>query len=154
MAKTIELSRILTALDKKDRNFYDSLDDEEKKSFSPYLILKYASAIQGNADFYEYYLHATNMRVNKNFFEVQKDKKFAWLLLTTVSPGLGVQRHEWVNTKKKEGSDNKVVKFLRNIYPDAKESDIQTLKQILKRSDLDDLARQHGLNDSEIKSLF
>lgn len=140
------------ALDRKDRVFYDSLTDEEKKKFSPYLMLRYSASVEGSADMQAWYLMATNERINKNFFEISttNHKKLQWLMCTTVSPGLGNQRHYWLGTKKSD-KDNKSIKFLTALYPELKPDDIELLAELNGKSDLKHLAREHGWADERIK---
>lgn len=140
------------ALDRKDKNFYDSLTDEEKKKFSPYLMLRYSASVEGSPDMQAWYLMATNERVNKHFFDISasKHKKFQWLMCTTVSPGLGNQRHYWLPTKKAE-KDNKAIRFLTELYPTAKSDEIELLAELNSKQDLKDLAREHGWDDKRIK---
>lgn len=155
MSDKLTLNAELKALDYKDRNFYDSLDDEERKKFSPYLMLRYSASVEGSADMQAWYLMATNERVNKDFFDIStsQHKKLQWLMCTTVSPGLGQQRHYWLPAKKSE-KDNKAIKFLTEMYPLAKPDEIELLAQINSKQDLRDLARNHGWDDNRIKSML
>lgn len=153
MSDKLTLQSELAALNRKDREFYDSLSDEEKKKFSPYLMLRYGSSVEGSADLQAWYLMSTNERVNKNFFDIStsKHKKFQWLMCTTISPGMGNQRHYWLAPKKAE-RDNKAVKFLTELYPELKPDDIELLARLNSKEDLRNLARQHGWDDRRIKS--
>lgn len=141
------------ALDRKDRDFYDSLTEEEKKKFSPYLMLRYSACVEGTSDMQAWYLMATNERVNKNFFEIStsQHKKLQWLMCTTVSPALGNQRHYWLPAKKAE-KDNKAIKFLTALYPELKPDDIELLAELNGKDDLKDMARQYGWDDRKIKA--
>lgn len=141
------------ALDRKDKNFYDSLTDEEKKKFSPYLMLRYSASVDASPDMQAWYLMVTNERVNKHFFEVSttQHKKLQWLMCTTVSPGLGGQRHYWLGTKKSE-KDNKAIRFLTELYPTAKPDEIELLAELNSKQDLKDLARELGWDEKRIKA--
>lgn len=143
----------MTAFDRKNRGFYDSLDDQEKKKFSPFLMIRYGATVTGNADMQAYYLMSTNERLNKNFFDVNtaQHKKLQWLLATTVSPGLGNQYHQWIASKKKE-NNNKAAKFFREQYPHLKEDDIKLLTDINDKDDLKRMAKELGWDDKRIKS--
>lgn len=149
----LNLRNELSALDRKDRGFYDSLSEEEKKKFSPYLMLRYSASVEGSADMQAWHLMATNERVNKHFFDISttQHKKFQWLMCTTVSPGLGSQRHYWLPTKK-TNTNNRAIKFLTEIYPAAKADEIELLAQINSTEDLRNLAREYGWDDRRIKS--
>lgn len=141
----------MAAYDRKDRDYYDKFTDEQRKSFSTYLMLKYGANVSGSADMQAYYLMATNERVNKNFFDLGKHPKLQWLACTSVSPGMGNQFHYWLKAKKKEG-DNKSQKFLAKLYPNMKSDEIDLLAKINDKRDLADLARSLGYDDKSIKS--
>jgi hypothetical protein len=141
----------MAAYDRKDRSYYDKFTDEQRKSFSTYLMLKYGANVSGNADMQAYYLMAANERVNKHFFELNKHTKLQWLCCTSVSPAMGNQFHYWLKGKKKEG-DNKSQKFLAKLYPNMKSDEIDLLAKINDKRDLADLARKLGYDDKSIKS--
>lgn len=141
----------MAAFDRKDRDYYDKFTDEEKKKFSTYLMLRYGASVAGSSDLQAYYLMATNERVNKNFFDLNKHPKLQWLLCTSVSPAMGKQHHYWQGTKKKEGN-NKAQKFLAKLYPTLKQDEIDLLAQINDKRDIERLARELGLDDKTIKA--
>ena len=51
---------IMSAADKKDYNFYDRLTNDQKKQFSPYLLMRWFSTVEGITDISKYYTIATN----------------------------------------------------------------------------------------------
>jgi hypothetical protein len=140
--------------DNKNREFYDSLSDEEKKKFSTYMILKWGANVNGSAEYQEWYLRATNERVNKNFFDLGKHPKLQWLTLTTVSPGLGAQAHYWISGQKKyaDPDTNKKIKFIENQYPNLSTAELELMAAINSMDNLRELARQLGWDDIKIKS--
>lgn len=139
--------------DIKNRNFYDDLSAEEKKKFSLFTMIRWGALIEGEADMQAYYLISTNEKLNKHFFDINgtEHKKLQWLLATTVSPGLGRQRHNWLAAGKKEAGDNKTAKFLREIYPHIKDDELDLLRRINSKDDLKHLAEQHGWGKDRIK---
>ena len=140
----------MAAYDRKDRAYYDKFTDEQRKNFSTYLMLKYGANVSGSVDLQAYYLMATNERVNKHFFEINRHTKLQWLCCTTVSPQMGNQFHYWLKAKKKEG-DNKSQKFLAKLYPNMKSDEIDLLAKINSKRDLADLAKSIGWEDKDIK---
>jgi len=142
----------MAQLDTKNRGFYDELTEEERKKFATYLMLRYAASVEGGADLQEWYLRATNERVNLNFFDLGKHPKLQWLLCTTVSPDMGRQRHYWQASKKKEGAGNsKSIKFLTKLYPYMKQDEIELLAELNDVKELKALAKSMGMPDNEIK---
>lgn len=142
----------MAQLDAKNRDFFDNLSPEEQKKFSPFLMIRWGSAVKGSAELQEYYLRRTNDELNKNFFDISttEHKKFQWLMATTISPGMGKQYHEWIAPRKKN-SNNKALKFFRELYPHLKESDLELLVQLNTKDDIKQLARNHGWDDKRIK---
>jgi hypothetical protein len=153
MTDKLNIGYEMAMFDTKNREFFDDLSPEEQKKFSPFLMIRWGSVVEGNSDLQAYYLMSVNERLNKNFFDVStsQHKKLQWLLATTVSPGMGRQRHNWLAGKKKE-SNNKALKFFREIYPHLKEDDIELLGRLNSKDDIKQLARAHGWDDRRIKA--
>jgi hypothetical protein len=148
----LSINNEMAQLDTKNRGFYDELTEEERKKFATYLMLRYAASVEGNTDLQEWYLRATNERVNLNFFDLGKHPKLQWLLCTTVSPDMGRQRHYWQASKKKEGTGNsKSIKFLTKLYPCMKQDEIELLAELNDVKELKALAKSMGMPDNEIK---
>lgn len=140
----------MKGFDRKDRDYYDKLTDEQRKKFSTYLMLRWGSTVTGSSDLQAYYLISTNENVNKNFFELGKHPKLQWLMCTTVSPDMGYQNHYWLSAKKR-GGNNKVYKFLEKMYPDMKSDELDTLVLINDIKDIKLFAKEMGMTDKEIK---
>jgi hypothetical protein len=138
--------------DSKNRMFYRELTDEERKKFSNYLMIRWGSSVQGSTELQQYYLMACNENFNRHFFDLARHPELQWLLATTVSPGMGTFRHDWIKQKKREGSSSKAVKFLKQIYTTYSEDELELLAKINTTEDLKQLARKHGWDDRRIKS--
>lgn len=152
MTDKLNIANEMRAFDSKDRVFYQELTDEERKKFSTFLMIRWGSAVQGSTELQQYYLLACNENLNKHFFELSRHPELQWLLATTVSPGMGTFRHDWIKQKKRESTNNRAVKFLRQIYPAYSEDELELLAQINDTADLKKLAREHGWDDKRIKS--
>ena len=134
----------MRCFDEKDRDFYDSLTDEERKKFSNYLMIRWGSSVHGSRELQEFYVVATNERLNKHFYAVNRHPKLQWLMATSVSPGMGVHRHQWIAPKKKESGSSEVKKTLMQLYPTMKMSDIETLAAVTDPKELKDYLRHMG----------
>lgn len=152
MTDKLNIANEMRAFDSKDRKFYSDLTDEERKKFSNYLMIRWGSAVQGDGDLQAYYLMSCNENLNKHFFDIARHPELQWLCATTVSPGMGNFRHDWIKQKKREGSNNKSIKFLRQIYPNYNADELDLLAKINTTDDLKQLARSHGWDDKRIKS--
>jgi len=147
----LSINNEMAQLDTKNRAFYDELNEEERKKFATYLMLRYSASVEGGPDIQEWYLRVTNERVNANFFDLGKHPKLQWLLCTTVSPDMGRQRHYWQASKKKEGSNSKALKFLTKLYPHLRTDELELLTELNDTKELKALAKTMGMSDSEIK---
>ena len=152
MSDKLNIANEMRAFDSKDRRFYADLTDEERKKFSTFLMIRWGSSVQGSKELQQYYLLSCNENLNKHFFDLSRHPELQWLSATTVSPGMGNFRHEWIKQKKREGSNSRAIKFLRQIYPERKEDELELLAQINDTADLKQLAREHGWDDKRIKS--
>lgn len=154
MSNKLSLNYQLTELDRKNKNFYDNLSEEEKKKCSNYMMLKYCANVDGDLTLQTWYLFACNERVNKYFFDINDHPNLQWLTCTTASPGLGRQNHYWLSPKKKDGFNDKIVNFLSKLYPHMKQSDVEMLAQINTENSVKELAKSMGVSLSEIKKMF
>jgi hypothetical protein len=134
----------MRCFDEKDRDFYDSLTDEERKKFSNYLMIRWGSAVHGSRELQEFYVVATNERLNKHFYAVNRHPRLQWLMATSVSPGMGVHRHQWIAPKKKESGSSEVKKTLMQLYPTMKMSDIETLAAITDAKEIKEHLKNMG----------
>jgi hypothetical protein len=156
MVDKLDIGNEMLQFDKKNRDFYDSLTEEEQRKFNPYLMIRWGAMVEGSRDLQEYYLLSANDKLNKNYFDISSTnhKKLLWLLATTVSPGMGKQRHNWLSASKKDSSNNKTEKFLRELYPTAKNDEIQLMARLNDKKELKQLARDHGYTDEQIKKFL
>lgn len=144
MSDKLNIANEMRVFDQKDRTFYDNLTDEERKKFSTYLMIRWGSSVQGSRDLQEFYVIATNERLNKHFFNIGKHPKLQWLLATTVSPDLGAFRHQWIAPKKKEPGAGSLKKQLAELFPHYKDDEIELLSAITNKKELDAYIKQHG----------
>lgn len=149
----------LRAMDKKDRGFYDSLNEQEKKGFAPFVMVRWASSVSHSmAEMDEWWLKATNQRFNTNLLYLNsnttKHPKLQWLMATTTSPGMGAMRHQWIGYKKKEKVNNKTKNFLISQYPGLSDKEIALLMEIITNKELKKYAKDLGLDDKQIKQIL
>lgn len=144
MSDKLNIANEMAQFDRKNRRFYDDLTDEERKKFSNYLMIRWGSAVQGSRDLQEFYLIACNERFNKHFFAINRHPRLQWLCATTVSPGLGTHRHQWIAPKKKEAGTSGIKKQLMDLFPNCKEDEIEVMAAINNKKDLDQYLKDLG----------
>ena len=144
MSDKLSINNEMAQFDRKDRKFYDSLTTDEKKKFSNFLMIRYGSSVQGSRDLQEFYLIATNERLNKHFFAINRHPKLQWLSATTVSPDMGPQRHQWIAPKKKEPGASGIRKQLAELYPHLKDDELELMAEINTKKDIDAYLKASG----------
>jgi hypothetical protein len=146
MTDPLDIRNEMAQFDRKNREFYDSLTEEQKRKFSPYLMIRWGSSVQGSKDLQEFYLISTNQRLNKHFFSIStaQHKKLQWLLSSTVSPDMGTQRHQWIAPRKKEPGAGTMRKQLSELFPHLKDDEINLLAQITTKQEIDQYLKDLG----------
>jgi len=140
----LSIQNEMMCFDRKDRDFYSSLTDEERKKFSNYLMIRWGSSIQGSAEMQHYYLQSSNHYVNKHFFAINRHPKLQWLCASAVSPGLGTQRHQWIAPKKKEAGASGIRKQIAELFPHLKDDEVELRSKINTKKDIDAYLKQLG----------
>jgi hypothetical protein len=140
----LSIQNEMAEFDRKNRAFYNELTDEERKKFSNYLMIRWGSSVQGSRELQEFYLIATNERLNKHFFDINRHPKLQWLCATTVSPGLGTQRHQWIAPKKREAGATGIRKQLAELYPHLRDDELALMAKINTKRDIDAYLKASG----------
>lgn len=146
----LDIKRELKSVDLKDYNFYENLTPEEKKSFSPYVLMRYVSNVQGDREIQEWFLETTNELVNKNHWELSKNHKgLLWKLFAASGAGV-VCFHPYLAAGKKEKA-NKIEKLLAEIYPAWKMGDVKLLASLMTKEDKEELFDKMGFDKKQRK---
>ena len=143
--KFFELRNGLKAVDFRNKDYYDRIDDHERSLYSPFMLMRYASSVSSKDQFYvEHYVEMINECVNKHLFTLSgKHKKLCWIL-TSMCGALQQQFHPWIKPMKRV--QNKTLKQLLTIYPNMKESDLETLDKIITDKEFEELLEEHGID--------
>jgi hypothetical protein len=146
----LDIKRELSAVDLKKYNFYDSLTDEEKKAFSPYVLMRYVSNVEGDRDIQEWFLEMTNELVNKDHWTLSKNHKaLLWKLFAGTGAGVKCY-HPYLKAGTKEKAV-KIEKLLAELYPAMKMSDIKLMAKMMDKADKDELFDKMGLDKKQRK---
>jgi hypothetical protein len=144
MSDKLNIANEMRMFDRKVRSFYNDLTAEEKKKFSNYLMIRWGSSVDGSRELQEFYVIATNERLNKHFFDLSRHPKLQWLLATTVSPDIGTPRHPWIAPRKKEAGLSAKRKALMEIFPHYKDDEIDVMAEITTQKEIDAYNREAG----------
>lgn len=146
----LDIKRELNAVDTKNYGFYDNLTAEEKKAFSPYILMRYTASVQGDRDIQEWFLETTNEMVNKNYSDISKDHKaLQWKLFAATGAGVNCY-HPYLGAGKKEKA-NKIEKLLCELNPSMKMSDIKIWASMMDKKDKEELFEKMGFDKKQRK---
>jgi hypothetical protein len=151
MSDKLNIANEMRVFDRKDRTFYDNLTEEERKKFSNYLMIRWGSSVEGSRELQEFYVVATNERLNKHFFDIGRHPKLQWLSLVACSYGKGeTYFHEWIPLKKEK---NKKEEFLAELFPNMKRADVETLAAITTDSEIKEYCQGLGWDKKQINAI-
>lgn len=146
----LDIKRELNAVDRRDYDFYANLSDDEKKAFSPYILMRYTSNVNENADIQEWFVRLTNEYVNKNHWNLSKNhRELLWKLFAATGIGTSMY-HPYLAAGKKEKT-NKIEKLLAELHPSYKLSDVKLLASMMTDKDREELFDSLGFDRAQRK---
>jgi hypothetical protein len=133
MAK-LDIGRELSAVDRRNFDFYDKLSADEQKEFSPFVLMRYISDAEADYEYRELYLERCNEFVNKDHWVLSKNHKaLLWKLCAAV--GLGVSlRHTYLKAPSKLKAE-KFEKLLAEQHPAMKMSEIKLWASLMTKEE-------------------
>ena len=146
----LDIKRELEAVDKRNHSFYDNLSEDEKKAFSPFILMRYTSNVQSDREIQEWFVEMTNELVNKDHWTLSKNHKaLLWKLFA--STGIGTKcYHPYLAAGKKE-KVNKIEKLIAELNPTMKLSEVKMLAKMMDKSDIDELFDKMGFDKKQRK---
>ncbi len=150
MAAKLDIGRELKGVNDRNHDFYKNLTDEEKKAFSPYILMRYVSNPQVDTETYEFVLERVNDLVNINHWTLSKGHKpLLWQLFASCGVGMPV-KYTYLKASSKEKA-NKIEKLLEEIYPAMKLEEIKILASMMTKEDKDELFDKMGFDKKQRK---
>jgi hypothetical protein len=146
----LDIKKELAAVDLKKYDFYSNLSDEEKKSFSPYVLMRFVSNVNGDPDLQEWFLEMTNETVNKHHWVLSKNhKNLLWKLFAATGVGITAQ-HPYIAASKKE-KISKIEKLIAEINPTMKLNEVKILASMMTKEDINQLFDDLGFDKKKRK---
>lgn len=146
----LDIKRELNAVDLKNYDFYDKLHDDEKKVFSPYILMRYVSNVQGDRDIQEWFVEMTNEHINKDHWTLSKlHKPLLWKLFAATGVGMTAY-HPYLAAGKKEKA-NKIEKLLAELNPTMKMAEIKMMGRMMNKTDIENLFNDLGFDKKQRK---
>ena len=148
----LKLDSVLQALDRQDLDYYSNLTDEEKKAYSPFILMRYMASAGPQSQQAPYAVIAINELVNKSLFELGKHPELQHKLLCLA--GLGKKQYRPYLGSKNAKSKTKIVdEFFMTLYPGINATELSILKSSHDKNTLRELGEDAGLSKAEIKEL-
>lgn len=153
----IKLADLFGAVNRKDRQWWDRLTEEQRKKFSSWLYSRYMSIVRhNNPDMHRYYVLAANSTLNRDLSKLTKNHtKLIYLLMTTMANDFTRADHQYIPPLKKNKADKKTnnkIRVLNELNPGAKDDDIETLAEVITDAEFEELLISHGWDPKKIKA--
>jgi len=153
----IELNRLFSAVNQKNRKWWNTLNSDQQTKFGGWLYNRYLSVANTRvADLTRYYVLAVNQHVNRNFSALKRHPQLQYLLYTTVPFQGGEAAHQYVKPlpiMKKSGKDNRA-EVLAELYTEMKIDDVVTWAELMTDDELREELESWGMNDRDIQKAF
>lgn len=146
----LDIKKELAGVDLRDKDAFNNWTDEERKSFSPYILMRYVSNVQGDRDVQEWFIEMTNELVNKNHWTLSKNHKgLLWKLFAGCGTGVKAY-HPYLAAGKKEKAV-KIEKLIAELNPAMKMDEVKLLASLMDKNDIEDLFDKLGYDKKQRK---
>lgn len=144
--------RVLPAADTRNKQFYNELNEEEAKGFSPWLIQRYlSSAESSNNGIIEHYLIMTNDIVNVDFSAI-KDPEMIWLLMSVVGVGKSMKHPYIAPGGGKKKKKNAFKNWLSELHPHLDDQELDIWIGNMDKKSAKDMLEQYHVKDKDVIS--
>lgn len=150
----LEMKTVLGSIDTQKLDFYDKLAPEERKAFSPWVIMRYMSSLPNNHPLQRYAILAVNDLINVGFGEYSKHPELQYLRLCCA--GIGDKTYRaWIPASSgKKSNKNPITTLLCEWFPELNNTELEILISTLTEESLSDLARSNDIPEKQIKELM
>lgn len=141
--KKLNVFDVLKRADKQDFGWYESLSDDQKKEFSPWLIQRWIASRK---------LELVNEITNPLVGNISKE--LAWKLFCAIGMS-GIGKYAWTAPPKKitSGSHNKITELVAKHYGVSKRVAGKYYIPDLSHDDVLEIAELHAKDDKDIKEI-
>ena len=146
----------LDAIGRKDREWFASLTDAERKELGLWKVMRLLSAAPSDA---VWHLIATADFVASNFSAFSKHPELQFMRMQIVGSGRGGKRHAWIPPARRGKAQGRLHAFLAEMHPHMKDEDIaeaiadstmEELKAMLAGFGMDAKAQREHLNGIKV----
>jgi hypothetical protein len=152
VSKKLDIFLVLSKIENRDFNFYSTLDIEQQKSLSPYILNKWMSVVYSNKSLQEQYLFSSNS-VNKYMFELGKHPDLLWKLLCSNGTKRQI-KHGWVKVASNSDNLTKLQKFIVSFCPSVSNTELTIILNKLTIDKLQDMIEYSLLSKKDADVLI
>ncbi len=144
---------VLPAIDRRQFDFYDTLDLEEKKAYTALIAMRAMSLTGDQSDRRAEQVLYVNDLVNIGFWELTKHPELQHKLLCLSGSG-SKQYHPWVAVKSAKSKKKSIDELFLELHPGINETELAILKSQYDAKGIRELAKDAGRSDAEAKQLY
>lgn len=142
----LNIFEVLKNIDNQNINFYDSLTEEQKNAFQPYVVMRWLSGTNNKQQIV--YL---NEFLNPYVFNL-KDKKLLYYLMVVNNFSSGREKYNYIKTTYSGTNKSKKVKIISE-YHNISTRKAEEVVDIFNKEDILEMASEMGYSDAELKNL-
>ena len=147
-AHALDIFDVLKQIDQKRFNLWDTLSEEEQKSISPVVLLRWLAGVDDVAQ-----LYILNSIANPMIFSVGAKHKELMMKLFACATSGKVHRHKWMPLKNDKKSAPKKTISLISEYHGMSRREAEDVSHLFSKEDLVNMATKLGWQKDEIKEL-
>lgn len=144
--RKLNIFTLLSRIDQKDRQYIDTLEDQELKEYQPFVVMRW---LTGTRDARQVYF--TNELVNKYAFDLNQHKKLLYYLQCIAASGQS-KRYQWLKPGSKKGDGTLTTSVVKQ-YFGYSSREAKHFIPLLSNDQILEYAEQLGWQKEEIAKL-
>lgn len=151
-AYRIPIDQVMSAVDRRNGDYYSKLTNEDRKSVNTFMTQRWASQVQGSREIQEHYLVTINDLSNIDYIATtSQHDEMRWRVIALC--GLGSKlRHEFIPPRGQK--KDRLTAWLIERFPSLSDDEIELFREINGNDSLEEIARSQNVSDNDIKELF
>jgi len=151
MAVKLDIFRTLDNIDHRNYDFYAELNDDEKKAFASFVIMRWMSGAPDQGGLHSFYLQTTNELVNKNLWDLKDHDELIWGLMASCGVGKR-QQHKWIKGPSR-GVKSKIDAVLKEYFQGVNETELRIIKKNMTPDQFRRMLIDYAMPEKEEKEL-
>lgn len=143
----LDIFDVLNAVNRKDRTFFEQLDESQQKSFAPVVVARWMTGTSS-----EMQVSLVNHAVNPYVFNLFRHRDLLYKLMVAASDGKQGRRYQWIKQKSRAKTKPLLCKLMLEAYGYSESQTFDVLL-ILDPDDALTLALDRGWAATEITAL-